>query len=190
MVLSKDLKIAICFGLIMGAIISLCNLCLAIENVDVTLLPNAAVNFSEQTIAYSSGSVAYCEIEPGFIYHFKNTLNSNTKVICFSDVVPYVGLSVYPYLIDAQSSFDFTYSNYNYLYFDFSNGSGGFELTREPLQGLTNVVDNLAYSLSVNNLSSVWVLIVPILAISVLVGLGVYLVRRIINKIKKKKGGI
>lgn len=190
MVLSKDLKLAICFGLIMGALLSICNMCFASENVEVSFLSNASVNIANQAIVTSTGSVGYFEIEPGYVYHFKNTLSSNVKVACFSNVVPYVGLGVEPFEISAQSTFDITYSNYNYLYFDFSNGASGFEVTREPLQGMTNFVDNIAYSLSIGDLSQVWVLVVPIIAISVLLGLGFYLLKRLLNRIKRAKGGV
>lgn len=55
---------------------------------------------------------------------------------------------------------------------------------------MTNVVGELTTSLSAANLWGVVGSIVPLLAISVLFGLGFYLVKRIINKTKRAKGGM
>lgn len=53
-----------------------------------------------------------------------------------------------------------------------------------------NVVTSIGTTLSAENLWAVVGSIVPILGISVLFGLGFYLVKRIMNKIKKAKGGM
>lgn len=53
-----------------------------------------------------------------------------------------------------------------------------------------NVVSSIATSLSADALWGVVGEIVPILTISVLFGLAFYLVKRIINKTKKAKGGM
>ena len=55
---------------------------------------------------------------------------------------------------------------------------------------MNTVVDSIATELSAANLWGVVGAIVPILAISVLFGLGFYLVKRILNKTKKAKGGM
>lgn len=55
---------------------------------------------------------------------------------------------------------------------------------------MTNVVGEIATSVSATNLWGIVGEIVPILAISVLFGLGFYLVKRIMNKIKRAKGGM
>lgn len=55
---------------------------------------------------------------------------------------------------------------------------------------MENVVNSIATSISAAELWGVVQTIVPILAISVLFGLGFYLVKRIINKTKKAKGGM
>ena len=55
---------------------------------------------------------------------------------------------------------------------------------------MTNVVGELTTSLSAANLWGVVGSVVPLLAVSVLFGLGFYLVKRIINKTKKAKGGM
>lgn len=60
----------------------------------------------------------------------------------------------------------------------------------EEVNIMDNVVGTLATSLSANNLWGVVGSIVPLLAISVLFGLGFYLVKRIINKTKRAKGGM
>lgn len=53
-----------------------------------------------------------------------------------------------------------------------------------------NVITSLTTELSAANLWGIVGSIVPFLAISVLFGLGFYLVKRIINKTKKAKGGM
>lgn len=53
-----------------------------------------------------------------------------------------------------------------------------------------NVVTSIGTTLSAENLWGVVGSIVPILGISVLFGLGFYLVKRVMNKIKKAKGGM
>lgn len=60
----------------------------------------------------------------------------------------------------------------------------------EELTGMDSVVNSIATSLSAANLWGVVGSIVPILAISVLFGLGFRLVKRIINKTKSGKGGM
>lgn len=55
---------------------------------------------------------------------------------------------------------------------------------------MNTVVTSIGSSLSADNLWGIVGNIVPLLAISVLFGLGFYLVKRIMNKIKKAKGGM
>lgn len=55
--------------------------------------------------------------------------------------------------------------------------------------GMDAVITSLTTSLSASNLWGVVGSTVPFLAISVLFGLGFYLVKRILNKTKRTKGG-
>ena len=56
--------------------------------------------------------------------------------------------------------------------------------------GMEAVITSLTTSLSAANLWGVVGTVVPFLAISVLFGLGFYLVKRILNKTKRAKGGM
>lgn len=56
--------------------------------------------------------------------------------------------------------------------------------------GMDAVITSLTTALSSANLWGVVGSVVPLLAISVLFGLGFYLVKRILNKTKKAKGGM
>lgn len=56
--------------------------------------------------------------------------------------------------------------------------------------GMDAVITSITTALSADNLWGIVGNIVPILAISVLFGLGFYLVKRILNKVKRAKGGI
>lgn len=56
--------------------------------------------------------------------------------------------------------------------------------------GMDAVITSLTSSLSAANLWGIVGSVVPFLAISVLFGLGFYLVKRILNKTKKTKGGM
>lgn len=56
--------------------------------------------------------------------------------------------------------------------------------------GMNAVITSLTTTLSAENLWGIIGNIVPILGISVLFGLGFYLVKRILNKVKKAKGGV
>lgn len=56
--------------------------------------------------------------------------------------------------------------------------------------GMNAVITSITTALSADNLWGIVGNIVPILAISVLFGLGFYLVKRILNKVKRAKGGI
>ena len=60
----------------------------------------------------------------------------------------------------------------------------------EELTGMDAVVNSIATALSSANLWGVVGSIVPILAISVLFGLGFKLIKRVINKTKSGKGGM
>lgn len=55
---------------------------------------------------------------------------------------------------------------------------------------MANVVTSIGTTVSADNLWGVVGSVVPILGISVLFGLGFYLVKRIMNKIKRAKGGM
>lgn len=56
--------------------------------------------------------------------------------------------------------------------------------------GMNAVITSLTTTLSAENLWGIIGNIVPILGISILFGLGFYLVKRILNKVKKAKGGV
>ena len=56
--------------------------------------------------------------------------------------------------------------------------------------GMDAVITSLTTSLSADNLWGIVGSVVPIIAISVLFGLGFYLVKRVLNKFKKAKGGV
>lgn len=60
----------------------------------------------------------------------------------------------------------------------------------DNVTGMQSVMSSLATTLSVSNLWDVVGATVPVLGISVLFGLGFYLAKRVLNKIKKAKGGI
>lgn len=55
---------------------------------------------------------------------------------------------------------------------------------------MENVIADISTTLSAANLWGIVGKIVPILGISVLFGLGYYLVKRIMNKVKRAKGGM
>lgn len=57
-------------------------------------------------------------------------------------------------------------------------------------KGMEAVIASLTTALSAANLWEIVGTVVPFLAISVLFGLGFYLVKRILNKVKKAKGGM
>lgn len=60
----------------------------------------------------------------------------------------------------------------------------------EEVQGMEAVITSLTSALSAANLWGIVGNVVPFLAISVLFGLGFYLVKRILNKVKRAKGGM
>lgn len=58
------------------------------------------------------------------------------------------------------------------------------------VQGMEAVISSITTALSAANLWAIVGNVVPFLAISVLFGLGFYLVKRILNKVKRAKGGM
>ncbi len=60
----------------------------------------------------------------------------------------------------------------------------------EEVTGMEAVITSLTSALSAANLWGIVGNVVPFLAISVLFGLGFYLVKRILNKVKRAKGGM
>ena len=60
----------------------------------------------------------------------------------------------------------------------------------ENVTGMDAVVTSLTTSLSSANLWATVGSAVPLIAISVLFGLGFYIVKRVLNKTKKGKGGM
>lgn len=60
----------------------------------------------------------------------------------------------------------------------------------ENVVTMDSVITSLTTSLSASNLWGIVGSVVPFLAISVLFGLGFYLVKRILNKTKRAKGGM
>lgn len=60
----------------------------------------------------------------------------------------------------------------------------------EEVVGMEAVITSLTSALSAANLWGIVGNVVPFLAVSVLFGLGFYLVKRILNKVKRAKGGM
>lgn len=60
----------------------------------------------------------------------------------------------------------------------------------EGSTGMTSVISSISTTLSAANLWEIVGNVVPIIGISVLFGLGFYLVKRTLNKMKRAKGGI
>ena len=133
MVLSKDVKIAICFGLIMGAIISICNMCFAAETLEPTLVEN--ISFQGATnghfVSYSGRAIGYFELLPGYKYTITNT--SGTRAIGFSNDIPAINVDYYNrFTIGSGESISFTYSDFQYIYFEVLS-PGSATIYREPL---------------------------------------------------------
>lgn len=63
-------------------------------------------------------------------------------------------------------------------------------MKEEVVTGMDAVITSLTSALSAANLWEIVGNVVPFLAISVLFGLGFYLVKRILNKVKRAKGGM
>lgn len=60
----------------------------------------------------------------------------------------------------------------------------------EVVSGMNTVVSSLGTALSADTLWGIVGSVVPFLAITTLFGLGFYLVKRILNKAKRAKGGM
>lgn len=60
----------------------------------------------------------------------------------------------------------------------------------EGATGMEAVISSVTTALSAANLWAIVGNVVPFLAISVLFGLGFYLVKKILNKVKRAKGGM
>ena len=60
----------------------------------------------------------------------------------------------------------------------------------EGAKGMEAVITSLSTALSADNLWGIVGSVVPFLAITTLFGLGFYLVKRILNKAKRAKGGM
>ena len=60
----------------------------------------------------------------------------------------------------------------------------------DTVPGMHAVITSLTSTLSAANLWDIVGEVVPVIGISVLFGLGFYLVKRVLNKIKRAKGGI
>lgn len=60
----------------------------------------------------------------------------------------------------------------------------------EEVKGMKAVITAITTALSADTLWGIVAEVVPFLAISVLFGLGFYLVKRILNKVKRAKGGM
>lgn len=60
----------------------------------------------------------------------------------------------------------------------------------EEAKGMEAVITAITTALSADSLWGIVGEVVPFLAISVLFGLGFYLVKRILNKVKRAKGGM
>lgn len=192
MVLSKDVKIAICFGLIMGAIISIFNMCFAVETETLTATTVQSLNMNSSNDHFTSGSqtIAYYPIEKGYRYTIYNDSTSVNLLCAFSNEVPAVDVSYFNlFQLNKNGSYSFVSNHVGYLYVDIQHNSK-ISVTREPVEGMNGFVQDISMYLSVNNLSSVLNFVVPILAISVLLGLGFYLIKRLLNRIKRTKGGI
>ena len=66
----------------------------------------------------------------------------------------------------------------------------GVLIMENTVTDMNTVISSITTALSADNLWGIVGTVVPFLAISVLFGLGFYLIKRIINKTKKAKGGM
>lgn len=193
MVLSKDMKIAICFGLIIGCFFSFCGLCFGAENIDVELdvLTSANVNSSTSTIVASAdtSNVYYFKALPGYKYILSSS--AYTFNIRSTDETPVIG-SYAPLVtsVSAGGSYEFYGDGITYILTATNPDRIKYLNVTMSDVGLIGFVDNLAYTLSFSNLWGIVGNIVPILGITILFVLGIYLLYRLINRIKRKKGGI
>lgn len=192
MVLSNDMKKAIAFGLICGAIISILSVfgyCAEREEITTSVLNNAYIDPSGVISSNDNYQVDYAEVEPGYVYYIENTASGYKRVGLTNSVS--FGSSVSSVVrLSPHEEFSFN-GSVGYIYCCGTDGAAdSVKFYRVKLEGLPNFIDNLAFSLSYVNLSGVFDKAVPILAISVLFGFGFYLIRRIVNKSKKAKGGV
>lgn len=191
MVFSKDMKKAIAFGLILGAIISICNLCFASDIDQLTEISGVSISTSTGKVSNLGGYTSYyIEVEAGKTYTFDVTgkalrwgvvpsLEIGTDAIYYSSTSTHLQTS---YTADTDGYIlIFGGSNTDQIIInDFSISSSG----------LLDFVNNLSSDLSISNLNNIFAFCVPLLAISVLFGLGFYLIKKLIGKIKKAKGGV
>ena len=194
MVLSKDLKIAICFGLIVGCLFSFCNLCFAseVERVSVDYISGISFSSTGDSFTSYSGSImlAYFQVEPGYCYTITSNRTGDDIISCTSENIATVGGS-YTYVtrLRPNESFTFNSSQYMYFYFNF-RPSSNIAVTRYKLEGISGFIDQLVYSIGTEGLWSTFLACVPLLVIAVLWGLGFFLIVRFIIGIVKARGGI
>lgn len=193
MALSRDLKFAICFGLIIGALFSFCSMCFADETVDIDFINDRNISTSGVVIEATGRYIGVVSIEPGYTYTFSASSLGSSKRIFFGDDYS-LGTQLYnQQTIDVGTDFVFTANSVGYLFFVGVAGSSSANLgtiTRTPIEGMTGTIDNLVYTLSFNNLWGIVGFVVPILGIAILLVLGFYLIKRLINRIKRTKGGV
>lgn len=169
-------------------LICVCSCVFASENVEYDTINDLAISINaHKIVSYNGSSVSYFEIEPGYTYYFKNNLTSNDKALCFSNVVPEEGLEVTTFRLAPQETFSFSYSDYNYLFFDWSSGSSGFTITREPLLGQKGAIDNIIYYV-LNDLWPTFGQLATLIAFVVVFALGYYLLKYYLQRISKGKG--
>ena len=164
----------------MGALISICNMCFAAEDVELVQLSGMKITDSGHVDSSSS-----------YVYTFENNISTG-RTIGFSNEIVSVGYQFDSFnFVNGNGSYTFNGGSIGYVYFNCSISNLQYiKVTRQPLVGMTGFVDNLAYDLSYANLSGVIFFVVPIMSIAILFGLGFYLLKRLLNRIKRAKGGV
>lgn len=163
---------------------------------------NSYVLTQNGVIRYNQGTTQNLyriKIEPGKVYTFScNTADLNKFVSGYTDETPSPDVEV--------SVSDFTSSNFaNFEDFSFSSDTEGYyyffgsyadnlpDLIKVQVENgspLTASINKVLGVLNENSLFAVVDTVVPFIAIVTFVGLGFFVVRRLVKKLAKSKGGV
>lgn len=166
----------------------------ASENVPISEVNGVSIPFVAEgdsgLFVSSTRSTGYILIEPGYYYTFTNNSNG-AKRLAFSNSVPAVGDPFYNLnKVQIGETFSFKSSDYSYIYLDYYDLVPGVSVTREPLLGMENFIDNLTYYNGVDNLWNIFVSVIPYVSVVVLVCISLLIIRRLLSSLSKGKSRI
>ena len=192
--IKNKLLIILCIFVVIMPFWLVKGLCAEIEELTPTTASNLKISPSSNIFeSVSTGSVSYIEMEVGYIYYItfdSDSVTSDRQIAISSDVPALNG--VYTYLGSISNGNTFTYRPTQNSYFlcSYPTNVNAVTFTREKITSMDGAINDLVENVGANNLWSIFENAVQYIWVVVVAGFGFFIIRIIIKKLSKGKGGM